>query len=185
MNYWQTKQIHWYDYTPQDIFIKNNNITRQFANEIQTCSYKTKHDFYEQVVERQGKTDTGVCVKFSHLKNEFPLAEIDFLKYKMEKRFSTGDFRWTSPNAICYIHSHHNTYQWKQKAGGGWDSIKQNQVSAGDEEGYQVSFSANQSQFGGDRRECQEMMDISFAVIDFLVERILPLKREKDLTMVA
>ena len=38
-------------------------------------------------------------------------------------------------------------------------------------------MSANQSQFGGDRRECQEILDISWAVVDFLIERVLPLKR--------
>jgi hypothetical protein len=55
---------------------------------------------------------------------------------------------------------------------------------ARDDEGYQVHMSANQSQFGGDRRECQEILDISWAVVDFLIERILPSKR-KRLTMVA
>jgi hypothetical protein len=52
---------------------------------------------------------------------------------------------------------------------------------ARDDEGYQVHFSANQSQYGGDRRECQEMLDISWAVVDFLIERVLPLHRENKM----
>tara|TARA_A100001037_G_C14947915_1_gene543632 strand:+ start:30 stop:593 length:564 start_codon:yes stop_codon:yes gene_type:complete len=185
MNYWLTKRIHWYDYTPQDIFVKSNPTTKQLEGEIQTCSYKTKQGFYETLEETQGKgCGTGVCVKLTQLKDDYPCAEIDFLKYNIDKRFASGDFRWTSPNAICYIHSHHVDRQYIKDPQQGWILQKTRKV-VGDEEGYQVAFSANQSQFGGDRRECQEMMDISFAVIDFLVERILPLKQKKSLTGVA
>ena len=183
MNYWQTKRIHWHDYTPEDIFIKSNPTTRQFEGEIQTCSYKTKEGFYGTLKSDKGR-GTGVCVKLNHLKDDYPCAEIDFLKYDINKQFASGDFRWTSPNAICYIHSHHTNHEYINDPQKGWILSKQ-PICVGDEEGYQVSFSANQSQFGGDMRECQEMMDISFAVIDFLVERILPLKQKKSLTGVA
>ena len=179
MNYWLTKRIHWYDYTPQDIFVKSNPTTKQLEGEIQTCSYKTKEGFYGTLKSDKGR-GTGVCVKLTQLKDDYPCAEIDFLKYDINKRFASGDFRWTSPNAICYIHSHHVDRQYINDPQQGWILQKTPKV-VGDEEGYQVAFSANQSQFGGDRRECQEMMDISFAVIDFLVERILPLKQKKKL----
>jgi len=183
MNYFQQQNIHWYDYTPQDIFVKSNPTTRQFEGEIQTCSYKTKMDFHDTLTSDKGK-GIGVCVKLTQLKDDFPCAEIDFLKYNIDKQFASGDFRWTSPNAICYIHSHHTNREYINDPKQGW-ILSKTPLLVGDKEGYQVAFSANQSQFGGDRRECQEMMDISFAVIDFLVERILPLKRKKVLTMVA
>lgn len=185
MNYWQTKQIHWHDYRPESIFIKRNKISSQFEDEIQTCSYTTKTGFYHFLEERQGKhKGIGVCVRLHSLKNEFPCAEIDFLKYGVNKKYSNGEDKFTSPNAIAYITSNH---RWKQYL---WDHAKQSHVLkqgssvALDQEGYQVHMSANQSQFGGDRRECQEILDISWAVVDFLIERILPSKR-KSLTMVA
>jgi hypothetical protein len=183
MNYWQTKQIHWHDYTPEDIFIKSNPTTRKLEGEIQTCSYKTKEGFFATLKSAKGR-GTGVCVKLMQLKDDHPCAEIDFLKYGIEKAFAGGDPRWTSPNAICYIHSHHVNREYINDPKHGW-VLSKTPLVVGDKEGYQVSFSANQSQFGGDMRECQEMMDISFAVMDFLVERILPLKRKKALTGVA
>ena len=185
MNYWKTKRIHWHDYTPEDIFVKSNPTTRNLEGEIQTCSYKTKEGFYATLENSQGKRKgKGVCVKLIHLKDKFPCAEIDFLKYGIDKRFASGDPRWTSPNAIAYIHSHHVSREYVNDPKQGW-ILQKIPLVVGDEEGYQVAFSANQSQFGGDIRECQEMMAISFAVIDFLLERILPLKRKKALTSVA
>ena len=185
MNYWNTRQIHWHDYTPQNIFVKSNPTSRQFEGEIQTCSYKTKQGFYETLERVQGQgVGLGVCVKLNALKSEFPCAEIDFLKYGISKKYSSGDAKFTSPNAICYITSHHNDYQWINHPTKGWMNQKMGGRNVPTEEGYQIFMSANQSQFGGDRRECQEMIDISFAVIDFLVERILPLKQKKALTLV-
>ena len=47
MNYWNTKQIHWHDFTSEDIFIKRNRVSSQFEDEIQTASYKTKSGFID------------------------------------------------------------------------------------------------------------------------------------------
>lgn len=184
MNYWNTKQIHWHDYRPESIFIKRNKISSQFEDEVQTASYKTKTGFYHFLEEQQGKhTGIGVCVRLHTLNDDFPCAEIDFLKYGIEKRHSNGVRKRTSTNAIAYITSNHRHGEYKRDANGDYKMHYDPNV-ARDDEGYQVHMSANQSQFGGDRRECQEILDISWGVVDFLIERILPSKR-KSLTMVA
>jgi len=178
MNYWQNKQIHWHDYRPESIFVKRNSTSSQFDNEIQTASYTTKTGFYNFLEDHQGKhKGIGVCVRLHSLKDEFPCAEIDFLKYGLNKKYSNGEDKFTSPNAIAYITSNHRwkQYQWDQASQS--HVLKQGSSVARDDEGYQVHMSANQSQFGGDRRECQEILDISWAVVDLLIERILPLKR--------
>lgn len=182
MNYWQSKQIHWHDYQPEDIFIKRNKVSSKFEGEIQTASYTTKTGFYHFLEGRQGKhKGIGVCVRLHSLKNEFPCAEIDFLKYGVNKKYSNGEDKFTSPNAIAYITSNHRhkQYQWDQATQS--HVLKQGSSVARDDEGYQVHMSANQSQFGGDRKECQEMLDISWAVVDLLIERILPLNRGVNL----
>ena len=185
MNYWNTKQIHWCDFTAEHIFIKRNKVSTQFEDEIQTASYKNKTGFYHFLEERQGKQKgIGVSVRLHSLKDEFPCAEIDFLKYGLNKKYSNGQDKWTSTNAIAYITSNHRYKQvtWDHKSSS--YITKQGLSACADEEGYQVHFSANQSQYGGDRRECQEMLDISWAVVGFLTERVLPSKRNA-LTMVA
>lgn len=186
MNYWQTKKIHWYDYKPEDIFIKRNKVSSQFDDEIQTASYKNKGGFVDFLNENArgryggvvGKA-VGVAVRLHGLKTDFPCAEIDFNKYNLKKKLSNGVEQYVPSNAIAYITSHHRRGEWKR------DPITHDWVmhydpnTAMDEEGYQVSFSANQSQFGGDRYACQEILDISWAVVDFLVERVLPYMREE------
>jgi hypothetical protein len=182
MNYWNTKQIHWHDFSPESIFIKRNKISSQFEDEIQTCSYQNKTGFYHFLEEQQDKhSSIGVCVRLHSLKDEFPCAEIDFLKYGLNKKYSNGEVKFTSANAIAYITSNHRhkQYTWDQNTNS--HVLKQGASVARDDEGYQVHFSANQSQYGGDRRECQEMLDISWAVVGFLIERVLPLHRENKM----
>ena len=187
MNYWNTKQIHWHDFSPESIFIKRNKISSQFEDEIQTASYTTKSSFINVLTEnafgKYGgvvKKAVGVSVRLHGFKQDFPCAEIDFVKYNIEKKYSNGANKWTSPNAIAYITSNHQHGQYKQDAQGDWVMHYDPSVAT-DAEGYQVHFSANQSQYGGDRRECQEMLDISWAVVDFLIERVLPLHRENKM----
>lgn len=191
MNYWNTKQIHWNDFTSEDIFIKRNRVSSQFEDEIQTASYKTKSGFIDFLTDgnarsqygRMVKKAVGVCVRLHSLKDNFPCAEIDFVKYNISKQYSNGADKWTSPNAIAYITSNHRHGEYKRDAQGNW-VMDYDPLVARDDEGYQVHFSANQSQYGGDRRECQEMLDISWAVVDFLIEKVLPCQRNA-LTMVA
>lgn len=182
MNYWQSKQIHWHDYKPEDIFIKRNKISSKLEGEIQTASYKTKTGFYHFLEERQGNhRGIGVCVRLHRLKEDFPCAEIDFLKYGIDKKYSNGNKKFTSSNAIAYITSNHQHGEYKHDPISGKYVMHYDPNVARDDEGYQVHFSANQSQYGGDRRECQEMLDISWAVVDLLIERILPLNRGVNL----
>ena len=188
MNYWNTKQIHWHDFSPESIFIKRNKISSQFEDEIQTASYTTKGSFVNVLTDNPHgkyggvvKKAVGVCVRLHSLKDDFPCAEIDFVKYNISKKYSNGISKWTSPNAIAYITSNHRQGDYKRcPVSGDWKMHYAPNV-ARDDEGYQVHFSANQSQYGGDRRECQEMLDISWAVVDFLIERVLPLNRENKM----
>jgi hypothetical protein len=186
MNYWQTKKIHWYDYKPENIFIKRNKVSSHFEDEIQTASYKTKGGFVDFLNEDargrfgniKGKA-VGVAVRLHGLKNEFPCAEIDFTKYGLNKNYSNGTDKFISPNAIAYITSDHRRGKWvRNPITNDWD-MEYASTCAMDDEGYQVHFSANQSQFGGDRFACQEILDISWAVVDFLVERVVPHLREQ------
>jgi hypothetical protein len=134
------------------------------------------HGKYGGVVKKA----VGVCVRLHSLKDDYPCAEIDFVKYNIKKQYSNGADKWTSPNAIAYITSNHRHGEYKRDAQGDW-VMDYDPIVARDDEGYQVHFSANQSQYGGDRRECQEMLDISWAVVDFLIERVLPLNRENKM----
>ena len=195
MNYFQQQNIHWYDYTPEDIYIKSNMLSGKldYSN---TVSYKNKTDFYESY-------PWGVAVALTNIKSEFPCADLDFNKYDgrhgslngtpiqgripKPKLDSQGNVRQEgNAHSLVYIHSSHYKYDWKQDhVSGDWGQVQLNQVPLQDLEGYSVSIGGQGATFGGDQRAVREMVDISFAVVNFLIERVLPLKRKKALTMVA
>tara|TARA_Y100000590_G_scaffold143436_2_gene164829 strand:+ start:67263 stop:67847 length:585 start_codon:yes stop_codon:yes gene_type:complete len=194
MNYFQQQNIHWYDYTPEDIYIKSNMFSNKL-NDINTVSYKNKTDFYQSY-------PWGVAVALTNIKSEFPCADLDFNKYNgrygalngnpIQGRIpkprldSQGNQCETQTHSLVYIHSKHYKYEWKQDyASGQWQNIQQSQVPLQDQEGYTVSIGGQGATFGGNERAVREMVDISFAVVNFLIERVLPLKRKKSLTMVA
>lgn len=195
MNYFKQQNIRWHDYTPEDIYIKSNMLSGKL-NESNTVSYKNKTDFYESY-------PWGVAVALNNIKSEFPCADIDFNKYDGRhgtlngtpiqgripkiKLDSQGN-KATEPHShsLVYIHSTHYKYDWKQDhASGDWGRVRLSQVPLHDLEGYTVSIGGQGAIFGGNEQAVAEMVDISFSVINFLIERVLPLKQKKALTMVA
>jgi hypothetical protein len=195
MNYFQQQNIHWYDYTPEDIYIKSNMLSGKL-DDINTVSYKNKTDFYESY-------PWGVAVALTNIKSEFPCADLDFNKYtgkygrgntppiqgrlpKVRLDSQGNEAHEAHAHSLVYIHSSHYKYDWKQDhVSGDWERVQLSQVPLQDLEGYSVSIGGQGAIFGGNERAIREMVDISFSVINLLIERVLPLRRKKALTMVA
>lgn len=195
MNYFQQQNIHWHDYTPEDIYIKSNMLSGKL-DDINTVSYKNKTDFYESY-------PWGVAVSLNSIKSDFPCADLDFNKYDANYGSLNGtQIKGRTPkpkldsqgnksqefhsHSLVYIHSTHYKYDWQQNpTSGDWGRVPLNQVPLQDLEGYTVSIGGQGAIFGGNAEAVREMVDISFAVVNFLIERVLPLKRKKALTMVA
>ena len=201
-NYFETQRVHWHNFTPENIIFKSNNITKKLMPKENVMSYSTKTDRDDQMAKKTGaklKTSNwghkyyhavnhvAVHVRLADVKKDFVIANIDFVDMR-EKKDSLGG-HWRGMNVLVYIQSFHHKYEYKKDAKGHYSMVKTNKYPLPDEEGYDIALGgqgdANPMKFP----EHLEILEISEAVRQFLINRVLPLKRgelaEKALTLVA
>jgi len=77
---------------------------------------------------------------------------------------------------LVYITSRHNMRQWQKDANGNWATVKMNKKPLPDREGYQICYGGQGASNPLKHEELIEIADVSQAVINFLTERVLPLK---------
>ena len=200
-NYFKTQNVHWHNFSPENIIFKSNNITKKLMPEENVMSYKSKTDRDDQMAVKTGakkvKNNWGhsyykavnhiaVHVRLKDVKQEFVSADIDFVDLR-EKKDSLGG-HCSGLNILVYIHSFHDKHNWQQ-VGGNWQQVKINTNSLPDDEGYLMCYGGQGDSNPMTHREFLEIADISEAVRQFLINRVLPLKRgeieEKALTLVA
>ena len=200
-NYFKTQNVHWHNFSPENIIFKSNNITKKLMPEENVMSYKSKTDRDDQMAVKTGakkvKNNWGhsyykatnhvaVHVRLRDVKKEFVSADVDFVDMS-EKKDSLGG-HCSGLNVLVYINSNHDKHEWKQ-VNGNWTSVKTNPQSLPDDEGYLISYGGQGEGNPMTHRELLEIVDISEAVRKFLIDMVLPLKRgeiqEKALTLVA
>ena len=204
-NYFETQPIHWHQFSPKDIIFKSNAITKKLLPEENVLSWKTKDSRHEALAEKTGATKSvgkswqgnaytwytkdsynAVFVQLTKVKKEFVCANVDFVHY-LPKVDSNGD-SIGNLDALVYINSFHDKYEWKKDSQGNWGMVKVNSKTLPDDEGYRIAYGGQGDSNYLNHRELLELIDISEAIRNFLVEEVLPLKRgmgkKKDLTLV-
>ena len=195
-NYFDTQPIHWHQFSPKDIQFKSNAITKKVLPEENVLSWKTKESRHNAIAEKTGATphtskgysgqihkwygrDTykAVFVQLTNVKQEFVGANVDFVNY-LPKTHSDGG-QMGNLDALVYINSFHDRYEWKQGANGHYSQQKVSKTTLPDHEGYRIAIGGQGDSNYYDHRELLEMIDISEAVRRFLVEQVLPHKRGK------
>lgn len=191
-NYFETQQIHWNQFSPKDIQFKSNAITKKLLPEENVMSWKTKESRHTAIAKKTGATATtsginqqytwysrdsykAVFVQLTKVKAEFVCANIDFVNY-MPKKNSFGNVN-AGLDALVYIGSFHDTYQYQKCAKGHYGYIKTNSQSLPDDEGYRIAYGGQGDSNYLTASEFIEIVDISEAVRMFLIERVLKLKR--------
>jgi len=82
----------------------------------------------------------------------------------------------------------HFVRQWQKDANGNWRSVKTNTLPFPDLEGYQICYGGQGASNPLVHQELIEIADVSQAVINFLANKVLPLKNGTlvdDLQLVA
>jgi len=193
-NYFETQKINWNQFTPKDIVFKSNSITKKLLPEDNVLSWTTKESRHCAIAKKTGATPhtntnwnnqpytwysrdsyKGVFVQLVNVKQEFVGANIDFINY-MPKKDSAGN-RITGLDALVYIGSFHDSYEWKQGANGHYGKVKTSKTSLPDKEGYRIAYGGQGDSNYLTASEFIEIVEISEAVCNFLVERVLKLKR--------
>ena len=200
-NYFETQRIHWHNFAPENIIFKSNNITKKLMPEENVMSYSTKTDRDNLMAVKTGakkvKNNWGhsyykatnhvaVHVRLNAVKQDYVCADVDFVDMR-EKTDSLGG-HCKGMNVLVYIQAFHNKYEYKKDAQGNWGMVKINNQALPDDEGYEIAIGGQGDANPMSFPEHLEVLEISEAVRQFLINRVLPLKRgelnEKALTLV-
>ena len=187
-NYFENQRVRWNAFAPEDIVFKSNNLTKKLLPAENLLSYKNKGDRDNKMCERTGGKNVspsgyyywskenykGINVKLTDTNKDFPLAEIDFIDYT--ERLDSKGRGMTSINILVYITSRHNPHEWKKDANGDWSAIPMYKTPLPDIEGYQICYGGQGATNPLTHNGLVEIADVSQAVINFLTERVLPLK---------
>lgn len=197
-NYFENQPVHWDTFSPQDIIFKSNDLTKKLLPPENVLSYKSKRDRDEKMCKKLGGSQcsqTNWCgtktiswskenykavnVKLCDVKAEFPSADIDFID--CTPKFDSAHMSYEDRATLVYVSSRHYVREWQRDSSGNWAIINKNKTPLSDFEGYQISIGGQGHSNPATHRNLIEIADISQAIINFLVERILPLKRGSDL----
>lgn len=192
-NYFETQRINWSSFSPKDIIFKSNKTIKKLLPAENILSYTTKTDRNDKMCKLSGgkrkKTKRwngqdhvywsrdkykAIHVKLTNVTSDFPCATIDIVNYT--ERHESSGAKKPSIDALVYISSYHFVHKWEKDSNGNWDSVKESDIPLPDAEGYRISYGGQGSCNPFSYKEFIEVVDISQSVINFLVDRVLPLK---------
>jgi len=193
-NYFENQRVNWHQFSPKDIIFKSNAITKKLLPEENVMSWKTKDSRHCAIAEKTGATAhsntnwnnqqytwysrdsyKAVFVQLTRVKQEYVCANLDFVNY-MPKKDSLGDAR-AGLDALVYIGSFHDKFQYQKGANGQYGYSKTNSQSLPDSEGYRIAYGGQGDSNYMTHQEWTEIGDISEAVRNFLIEMVVPFKR--------
>ena len=193
-NYFETQKINWDQFSPKDIIFKSNSITKKLLPEENVMSWTTKDSRHGAMAQKAGVQPVSnknwqnstytyyprdsykaVFVKLTKVKEEFVCADVDFINY-MPKKDSLGGVV-AGLDALVYINSFHDKWEWKQGANGNYGRVKTSKVSLPDDEGYRIAYGGQGDSNYLSASEFIEIVDISEAVRRFLIEKVVNLQR--------
>lgn len=187
-NYFETQRINWVKYNPSHIIFKSNNLVKKVLPEGNALSYTSKTHRDNQMKKKMGckeysnGTNTwygqekykSVHVHLKKLKSEFPTADLEFID--RTPRFDSAGEHIPSVNALVYINSLHRGWDWvKCPTTGNYSKVAKPKV-CGVEEGYYIAYGGQGEDNSMKFNEFRELIDISEAIKNFLVEVVVPFK---------
>ena len=192
-NYFENQMVHWHQFSPKDIMFKSNAITKKLLPEENVLSWQTKDGRHTALAKKTGATPIShqnwnnstytyyprdsykaVFVQLTKVKQEYVCANLDFVNY-LPKQNSLGGVV-AGLDALVYINSFHNTFDWQKGANGRYVNVQTNTQSLPDSEGYRIAYGGQGDSNYMTHQEWVEIGDISEAVKNFLIKRVLPLK---------
>jgi len=201
MNYFNHKQIAWKTWSPQNVVFKSNNLIKKVVPSENILSWSSKGDRDQKMCKRtkgrlitsknwQGKVETfhgcenynGVMVQMKDAKSEYPSFNIDFIDCT-ERLDSVGNQKGRL-DILVYLNSFHQTYKWVADSNGNYTKQASGNVTPL-REGYRMCYGGQGDANSLDFDEFHEMIQITEALRDFLVEVVVPTKNGEFLDLVA
>ena len=192
-NYFETSNVNWNNWNPSNVVFKSNNLTKKLLPAKNVLSWKSKTDRNDKMCELAGCKKSsyqgyngqqyhrytrenyfGVMVELKNVKSEYPSACIDFIDYR-DKKNSIGENE-LKLDVLVYLNSYHTSWQWQQQPNGQWAKNHSKQSLPLDE-GYKISYGGQGDSNPMSFDTFQELLQISEAVRQFLIECVVPAKR--------
>ena len=202
MNYFNHKRVNWNTWTPQDIVFKSNQLMKKVAPSENVLSWSSKGDRDRKMCERTkgnlitsknwkgqsityhgGENYKGIMVQMKDAKSDFPSFNIDFID-QTERLDSVGN-RKGNLDILVYLNSFHTLCEWKQDPKTKSWTKHTTGKTAPLQEGYRMSYGGQGDAHAMDFDEFHEMISITEALRDFLIEVIIPTKNGEVLDLVA
>jgi hypothetical protein len=202
MDYFNHKRVNWKTWSPQDIVFKSNQLMKKVAPSENVLSWSSKADRDIKMCERtngksitsknwQGQSMTyhggenykGVMVQMKDAKSDFPSFNIDFID-QTERLDSVGNLKGNL-DVLVYLNSFHSNFSWnKCPTTGNWIKVSTGKFTPL-REGYRMCYGGQGDANAMDFDEFHEMICITEALRDFLIEVIIPTKNGEVLDLVA
>lgn len=188
-NYFETQRVNWKTWNPDQIIFKSNRLIKKLMPEENVLSWTSKGNRDQKMCELTGgkaivghnnytyhsrENYKGVMVQLKDMNSDFPSANIDFIDYT-ERKDSIGN-NVGRLDILVYLNSFHCPYEWVRCPKTN-SYIKKHKANVAPlEEGYRMCYGgqgdANSMRF----QEFQELIQITEAVKNFLVEVLVPAK---------
>lgn len=192
MNYFNKAKVNWNTWSPKNIMFKSNQLVKQVLPPENVMSWKSKGDRDTKMCKLTGgkvqqgygglthhgrENYKGVMVQLKDLKGDYPSANIDFIDWT-ERKDSVGNNKG-SLDVLMYLNSFHSPCEYVRCAQtGSW--VRKNKPNIAPlEEGYRFCYGGQGDANSMDFEEFQELLQITEAIKNFLVEVVVPITKNE------
>lgn len=192
MNYFNKAKVNWNTWSPESIIFKSNQLVKQVLPPENVLSWSTKGDRDQKMSKLTGgkiqqgyvgrtyysrENYKGVMVQLKDLKSDFPYANIDFIDWT-ERKDSVGN-NMSPLDVLVYLNSFHIPWEYDRcsQTGNGVRKYKPNVAPL--EEGYRMCYGGQGDANSMSFREFQELIQITEAIKNFLVEVVVPITKNE------
>lgn len=192
MNYFNKAKVNWNTWSPESIIFKSNQLVKQVLPPENVLSWSTKGDRDHKMCKLTGgkvqqgyggrtyhgwENYKGVMVQLKDLKNDFPYANIDFID-RRERKDSVGN-NYGQLDVLVYLNSFHTSFEYIKcpQTNQYVKKIKNNKVPL--DEGYRMCYGGQGDANSMPFQEFKELIEITEAIKNFLVEVIVPINRNE------
>jgi hypothetical protein len=188
-NYFENARVNWGNWNPSQVIFKSNRLIKKLLPEENVLSWTSKGNRDTKMCELTGGKKTqgyhghhyngrenykGIMVQIKNPNDNFPSANIDFIDYT-ERNDSVGN-RLGNLDVLVYLNSFHSPFEWHRCPQTG-NYIKKHNLNVSPlREGYRMCYGGQGDANSLDFEEFKELVQITEAVRDFLVELLVPAK---------
>lgn len=201
MNYFENTNVQWNTWSPKDVIFKSNRTIKKLMPEENVLSWTSKGNRDTKMCERTGCKSTmstnwqgqqhqyftkenykGVMIQLKDMKSDYPSANIDFIDYTHRKD-SVGN-NIGRLDVLVYLNSFHSPWEWVRcPKTNNWTKKSNGNVAPLDE-GYRMCYGGQGDANSMSFQEFQELVQITEAVKNFLVEVLVPSLSNRSVELV-